>query len=294
MVRSGGWRAVAGAAVDLVATDLDGTLLRSDGSVSAFTVETFARARAASFPIVFVTGRPPRWLPVVTEVTGHSGVAICANGAVLLDLTSRKIITAHPIAPVALEEVVATLRAEVPGIGFAAEWVDDVADDGPPRDTEFAHELGFVPRYPVPAVRRGDDIGEIAAGHQVVKLLARVTGSAHDADSFLDHALAHVAHLVTVTHSNADDVLLEMSAIGVSKGSTLAAHAATLGLASWSVAAVGDMPNDLPMITWAGVGLGVEGAHPRVIEAADAVLPGPAADGVARFVAAVLDARRAS
>jgi hydroxymethylpyrimidine pyrophosphatase-like HAD family hydrolase len=50
------------------------------------------------------------------------------------------------------------------------------------------------------------------------------------------------------------------------------------------------MPNDVAMLTWAGVGLAVDGAHPAVLAAADAVLPGPDADGVARFVAAVLDA----
>ncbi len=115
-----------------------------------------------------------------------------------------------------------------------------------------------------------------------------MTGSGHDADSLLEHALEHVAHLVSVTHSNSGDVLLEMSAAGVTKGSTLATYAAGLGLGAAEVAAAGDMPNDVPMITWAGVGLAVEGAHPRVLAAADAALPGPADDGVAAFVDAVL------
>ena len=286
------WRSLA-AGVGLVATDLDGTLLRSDGSVSELTVAALARARAAGLPVVFVTGRPPRWLPMVVEATGHSGVAIGANGAVLVDLATGELLRTHAISAEALDEVVTTLRAEVPGIGFAAEWIDELpagASDAL-RDTDFAHEHSFVPRYPVGTALRADDIREIAAGHQVVKLLARVTGSGHDADSFLEHALAHVEHLVTVTHSNSDDVLLEMGAAGVSKGSTLAEHAASLGLGARDVAAMGDMPNDLPMITWARVGLGVEGGHPRVLEAADAVLPGPHDDGVGRFVDAVLDAR---
>lgn len=277
--------------VGLVATDLDGTLLRADGSVSELTVSTFARAREAGFPVVFVTGRPPRWLPIVAEATGHSGVAIGANGGVVVDLSTGEILRSHLIPPSALDEVVTTLRAEVPGIGFAAEWIDEVPG-GAPRDTDFAHEHAFVPRYVVGNPTTGADIRDIAAGHDVVKLLARVTGSSHDADSFLDHALEHVAHLVTVTHSNADDVLLEMSAHGVTKGSTLAEHVAGLGLTSADVAAAGDMPNDIPMLTWARVGLGVDGGHERVLAVADAVIPGPYDDGVARFVAAALDARR--
>ena len=96
---------------------------------------------------------------------------------------------------------------------------------------------------------------------------------------------------MTVTHSNSDDVLIEMSARGVTKGTSLASLAGTLGLGAAHAAAIGDMPNDVPMLDWARVGLGVEGGHSAVLAAADAVLPGPEHDGVARFVAAVLDAR---
>ena len=124
----------------------------------------------------------------------------------------------------------------------------------------------------------------------MVKLLARVLGTDHDADSLLDHALGHVDHLVSVTHSNAGDVLLEMSAVGITKGTALASYADGLGIHPSAVAAAGDMPNDVPMLAWAGVGLAVEGAHETVLAVADAVLPGPDDDGVARFVGAVLDA----
>jgi len=283
-VTAADWTSLAGG-VRLVATDLDGTLLREDGTVSAYTVETLARARAAGLPIVFVTGRPPRWLPMVAEATGHSGAAICANGAVVIDLATGALLDEHPISPEVIDEVVRTLRAELPAIGFAAEWITDSGDSG----TDFGHEHAFVPRYVEGTPDTGTDVRDLTSGRRVVKLLARVLGTGHDADSFLEHALDHVDHLVTVTHSNADDVLLEMSAAGVTKGTSLAAYAEGLGIPAAAAAAAGDMPNDVPMLTWAGVGLAVEGAHATVLDAADAVLPGPGADGVARFVAAVLD-----
>jgi Cof subfamily protein (haloacid dehalogenase superfamily) len=268
--------------VRLVASDLDGTLLRHDGSVSAFTVDTFARARTAGLPVVFVTGRPPRWMPEVVRATGHAGIGVCANGAIVLDLATERVLDAHPIGASSLDDVVATLRAEVPGVAFGVEWVPT----GEP--TPFAHEHDYLPRYPVAEAERADDVRDLARGRDVVKLLARVP-SGHDADSFVAHALDHVAHLVTVTHSDSQDVLLEMSALGVTKGSTLATHAARLGVDRRQVAAVGDMPNDVPMVAWAGVGLAVESAHPDVRAAAAAVLPDPDDDGVARLVAAVLD-----
>ena len=54
----------------LVATDLDGTLLRSDRTVSARTAATLVRAHDAGLPVVFVTGRPLRWAAEVFEHVG--------------------------------------------------------------------------------------------------------------------------------------------------------------------------------------------------------------------------------
>jgi Cof subfamily protein (haloacid dehalogenase superfamily) len=280
------WTGLAGG-VELVATDLDGTLLRPDTTVSEFTVDTLRRAREAELPVVVVTGRPPRWIVPVARATQHSGVAVGANGAVLVDLATGLITESFPLDADALDEVVSTLRAEVPGIGFAIEWA---APDSAHAET-FAYERAFRTRFPIEIPAYDGDIREVARGRRVVKLLARVEGDHHDADTFVDLAVRHVEHLVTVTHSNSDDVLLEMSARGVTKGSALARVAAGLGIAPTAAAAAGDMPNDVPMLSWAGVGLGVEGAHPLVLGVADAVLPSPEQDGVARFVDAVLDAR---
>ena len=72
--------------IRLSATDLDGTLLRDDQSVSPRTVAALAAAEAAGVEVFFVTGRPARWMDVVSEhVHGH-GLAICGNGAAVVDL----------------------------------------------------------------------------------------------------------------------------------------------------------------------------------------------------------------
>ncbi|MDQ1721635.1 MAG: hypothetical protein QOI26_1369, partial [Pseudonocardiales bacterium] len=72
--------------IKLLASDLDGTLLRSDNTVSQATRDALAAAEAAGLIVVFVTGRPPRWLHEVAEATGHRGVAVSANGALTYDL----------------------------------------------------------------------------------------------------------------------------------------------------------------------------------------------------------------
>ena len=285
------WRELVAAVpggVRLIATDLDGTLLRPDNTVSARTVDAFRAARDAGLPVVFVTGRPPRWLPPVVEATGHAGIGVCANGALVIDLDTHEVLETHPIPYAVVAETVAVLRAEVDGVAFAIEW------DSPDGYDDFAHEPSYRARYRVAGVEHGD-ILELAARHPVIKLLARIDGGAHpakdDVDALLEVTLGHVSHLVTATHSASDDVLIEMSALGVSKGAALAHQASRLGIPLSSAVAVGDMPNDVPMLAEAGIGLAVETGHLAVRAAADALLPGPEHDGLAQLVEAVLATR---
>ena len=75
----------------MIATDLDGTLLRPDSTVSPRTLAALVAARQAGLIVTLVTGRPPRWLAPVVHQTGWHGLAVAANGAVLIDLEERRI-----------------------------------------------------------------------------------------------------------------------------------------------------------------------------------------------------------
>ena len=92
----------------LIASDMDGTLLRRDDTVSAATVAELERWRADGVPVVLATGRPPRWMVRIREVLGH-GTAVCCNGAVLLDLARFEILDEVALAPEVLQEVTAEL-----------------------------------------------------------------------------------------------------------------------------------------------------------------------------------------
>ena len=72
--------------------------------------------------VALVTGRPPRWLHPVAEATGHPGVAVCANGALLYDLHTERIVDSTLLDPDTLRTVAARLRAAVPGLRFAVEY----------------------------------------------------------------------------------------------------------------------------------------------------------------------------
>ncbi|CAM5330658.1 hypothetical protein SRIMM317S_01776 [Streptomyces rimosus subsp. rimosus] len=108
--------------IRLIATDLDGTLLRDDKTVSSRTIAALAAAERAGIEVFFVTGRPARWMDVVSDhVHGH-GLAICVNGAAVVDLHhGRRIVEISPLERPAALAVVHALRAAAPGTSFAVE-----------------------------------------------------------------------------------------------------------------------------------------------------------------------------
>lgn len=258
----------------LVATDLDGTLVRSDGSISGRTVEVVERLEAAGAAFVMVTGRPPRWMAVVADEIGHHGLAVCANGAILYDLHTERVVRAHLLDAQAALDVVAALRREIPGIAFA---VEKGPVDGTPGG--FAREQVYVPRWDNGQVAVEDIVVMVAGG--AVKLLAR--SEELGSDELLATARACVGDAAELTHSS-DGGLLEISASGISKASGLAALAEERGVEAHEVVAFGDMPNDLPMLAWAGHAVGMANAHPEVLETVDEVTATNDDDGVAQVL----------
>ena len=77
--------------IELVATDLDGTLLHTDGTVTDRTRAALTAAEARGVTVVFVTGRPIRWMRDLWEHVGDHGLAICSNGGIVYDVPARAV-----------------------------------------------------------------------------------------------------------------------------------------------------------------------------------------------------------
>jgi hydroxymethylpyrimidine pyrophosphatase-like HAD family hydrolase len=97
-----------------------------------------------------------------------------------------------------------------------------------------------------------------------------------------------VGDLVTTTWSSTG-ALVEISAAGVTKASTLEVVAAELGVSRDEVVAFGDMPNDLAMLAWAGTSYAMANAHPSVLELAQRRAPSHDEDGVAAVLEELFD-----
>jgi Cof subfamily protein (haloacid dehalogenase superfamily) len=255
----------------VVATDLDGTIVRSDGTISTRTRDALTAAESAGAMVIIVTGRPPRWLHGIAEETGHHGLAICANGALVYDLHTEQVLESHPLEVADARRLVGDLKAAIPGLTFGVESVE----------VGFAHEPAYRPKWTTDPDTLVADI-EMLLSAPVAKLLGRHQHMG--SDELLARARDAVGEqLATLTHSSADG-LLEISAAGISKASTLETVCAERGLGPMDTIAFGDMPNDLPMLAWAGHSVAVANAHPEVLAAADEITASNDDDGVAHVL----------
>jgi Cof subfamily protein (haloacid dehalogenase superfamily) len=262
----------------LVATDLDGTIVPWGGEISDRTVRALQAVERQGVPVVFVTGRPPRWMTEVAERTGHTGLAVCANGALVYDLHSEEVVEHFPLSVEVGLDLARRLREALPELGFAVETLDG-----------FAHEPSYVPRWDRVDARLVAPIEDIYAARPVVKLLAR--HEQLDADALLAKAREVVGDLAELTHSSTSG-LLEISATGVSKATTLARLCEQRGVGADEVVAFGDMPNDLPMLAWAGTAYAMAGGHPDVLAAVERHALSPEEDGVAAVLEELFDLSR--
>ena len=258
----------------LVATDLDGTLLRSDGTVSERTARVLAALDAAGVPVVFVTGRPLRWMEVVRAHVGAHGLAICANGAVVLALRTDEVVLARAIPAEAGTAVAADLRAAMPEVRFAVESVEG-----------FAMEPDYPARHVPPPGTPVEPVDRLLR-RDVVKLMARHPDL--EPDAFLAVVDEVAAGRLVATRSGAT-AMVELSAAGVTKASTLTLLCERFGVRAEEVVAFGDMPNDLPMLAWAGRSFAVAGAHPSLDAVVTDRVAGNDEDGVATALEALFD-----
>ncbi len=264
-----------------IATDLDGTLLRSDGTVSARTRDAVLAAEDAGMRFVIATGRPPRWIAPIVEQLGERGLVVCANGAAVYDPAAHELVECTELTPDVTRSIVDDLARAfpeaVPGVEQGFEFaVDDAILDGPSalRANWNLANLRVAP------IRRFLD-------EPSLKLTLRFPPPART--GIADAVQAVVGDRARVTHS-IDESFLEISHPSVHKAATVERLLLSAGTPSSQVVAFGDMPNDLELIRWAGLGVAVSNAHPALRGSADEVTASNDDDGVAIVIERILTA----
>ncbi|HSK27352.1 MAG TPA: HAD hydrolase family protein [Jiangellales bacterium] len=246
----------------LVALDVDGTILRYEefhAPPTAAVREAVRRVLDAGAHVVLATGRSLHsTVPVLDQLGLDSGLAVCSNGAVVVDVATRQaveVVTFDASAPVAYfaEQIPdAVLAVEELGVGFRVTGDFPIGElDG--RVTVVRHE-------------------ELLAG-PVTRLVVRWPNG--DRDRLREAAAA--SGLPSVDYAIGYTAWLDIMPEGVSKAAGLDKVGFHLGVGRADVLAVGDGHNDVEMLEWAGVGVAM-GQSPDDVKAVADTVAGPVDD----------------
>ena len=267
----------------LVATDLDGTLLDSSGEVTPRTRAALEATWDAGIPVVGVTGRGPRLLDSVRVALDGRGIAVLAQGGFVVDLERDEVLRTVGLPRGQAAAVIARIEEVAGDLIVAVEDAAEQAEASAPLRVQH----GFNWPYPEPAHLLPRH--EVLPAGPVLKAFLRSSTLGQDellarAKSVVDPADAEVTH--------AGLGFIEVLPPGITKATGLAVALERYGVGFGDVLVFGDMPNDLPMIAAVseagGRAVAVANAHPAVRAATTEVTSGHDADGVARYLEAML------
>lgn len=261
----------------LIATDVDGTLLDDDERVTDRTRNVVRAAVASGAQFVLATGRPPRWIPPIVEALGFAPMAVCANGAVIYDPDQDRVISARTLSVDVLGELAEIATRAIPGVGLAVERVGRSAHDS--ATPQFVSSPGYEHAWLNPDNTEVSIEDLLSA--PAVKLLIRKAGAR--SSDMAEILTKHIGVQGDITYST-NNGLIEVNPIGTSKATGVEELARPLEITAEDVVAFGDMPNDVPMLRWAGHGVAMGNAHPEAIAAANEVTAPNTDDGLARVL----------
>ncbi|MGW5664334.1 HAD family hydrolase [Streptomyces sp. NPDC003758] len=252
----------------LIATDLDGTLLRSDETVSERTREALAAATAAGAAHIVVTGRAVPWTRPVLDALGYRGLAVCGQGAQVYDAGEHRLLTSVTLDRQIAGLALAKIEAEVGPLLLAAsrDGLEGEVLVGP----GYRVHDGPLPYQPI------KDAADLWSAPLNKVYLQHPTLSD---DELAEAAQQAAGGLVGVTM--AGEGIVEILPLGLSKATGLSLAARRLGVKAAETIAFGDMPNDIPMFAWAAHGVAMANAHTDLKEVAHEVTLTNDEDGIA-------------
>ena len=265
----------------LLALDLDGTVVSADLRVDDRDVDALRRAQDAGITVVACTGRPfPGAMIWITRLQLR-GPFICYQGAEIRTPDGGMLLDNGLPHDVAMEVIRFCEDRDL----HVQAYRDDqliVARDRP-EARDYAHHAGMEVHV----------VGDLdrALGPTTPKLVIVAPRSTVDAllpevrERFGDHCYA----------ATSMPTYLEVTSVRANKSRALSVLCERLGIPRTATAAVGDGRNDVPMLTWAALGVAIDGAEPEVIEAAHGrTVAAPGGAGMVTLIDALLGSPPAS
>jgi len=262
--------------IRLIAIDIDGTVLQDDHeSMSAADRAALLEAVSAGVEIVWATGRAWHGIPDVIKSLQAAHRVITSNGAATRSWPDGRLLRLVPLpTPKALSVLGVAVEQEGHPVVFCDGKANVLAADKDCDAEVFGCDVPVAHRLQQTVV---DDLGDLIRANE--GLVEKIDFSPAGTTSLA--AISARLEAMDVTPSESGLGRVEVTALGVDKGSALRRLCESLGVPASQVMAIGDGSNDIAMLRWAGVGVAMGNAGAIVQGSADVVAPGNREDGVA-------------
>ena len=241
----------------LICTDLDGTLLKNDKSVSRENLDAIEYFKSEGGYFTFITGRMPYYVTNIYNTVKPNAPIGCVNGGGIFDFEKNEYLWTRELSSGALDLVDSVLD-RVPDVGYQVSTFERVY---------FCRDNAAMEHF-----RRITGVANIRKHHRDInEPMAKILFADDDEDKIL------LVRDILENHPRADEydfirserTLFEILPKGISKGSVLPVMADILGIDMAKTVAVGDYNNDIEMIKKAGIGIAVANASPDAKRVAD-------------------------
>lgn len=257
--------------IKFLLSDIDGTLLRPDHSLSQANIDAVAGLRAAGILFTVASSRPPRAMRQQIKALGIDLPSVAFNGGNIVN-PDGSVLKAYRIAEVAARTSISLFAQN-----SVALWVfaDDqwflIDPDGDYVDHE-RNTLGYDPVRVETFEPYMDRIDKIVAASRDFELLKRLEAQLNPL--IVGLALAARSQLY----------YLDVTALDANKGKALLTLAQLLGVEPAHTAAIGDGANDIAMFHQAGLSIAMGQGEESVRREADHVTDSNLEDGVATAI----------
>ena len=256
----------------LICTDLDGTLLRGDKTVSRENLEAIEYFKENGGYFTFVTGRMPYFADKICETVKPNAPFGCCNGGGIYDYAKREYVW-RQIMPDGVMELVEHADKCVPGIGVQVYTFNNIWFCRENSAMEEFRAATGVPNLVCGLREVNEPIGKIVFGDksdEKIRKLAECLYAHPRSDEF--------------SYVRSEFTLYEILPKGINKGSIIPRLAEHLGVDMKNTVAVGDYNNDIPMIKAAGTGVAVANACEEAKAAADIITVSNEEHAIAKII----------
>lgn len=260
----------------LIAFDMDGTLLDKDGGVPPSSAKAVQQAMSMGIKVTLATGRMFRSAARCAQQLNISIPIICYQGSLVADPWSGQILQHIPMSMSVAKEAIEVARQLPVHLNLYIEdelYVEEITDGIQRYAERIKTEPHLVPNL-VACMEK-----------EPTKLLVWGQPAAIDRAYPILNDKLESRCLITRSYP----ALCEIGHPAAGKGSALKFLSSVLGVKQSETVAVGDVPNDVDMLEWAGLGVVVETAPEEVKARADWVIQISPEHGLAELVSRLLD-----